>query len=655
MTDNKASRILELVDKIYYHKKKYYQGTPEISDVEFDRLESELRSLDPNHPVLSYVGSETSFESSKVEHKIPMLSLEKTYDREELLDWIENRSVVGTIKIDGNSLGLKYEGGSFIFAATRGNGQVGEDVTDKVAWIGSIPKTINLEDKNSGDTTIEVRGELCCQKAMFQQLCDEMLSLGMPRPVSSRNIVAGLLGRKNYLELMRFTSFYAFDVLGLDFNSEIDKFLWLKKQGFLIPDPCLLKTKEEVESFVDAVIQNDFSYLKQGVNESSLDIDPTDDTKSVEYDGVVFCYSDLSLRQLGSTQHHPRYKLAFKWQGESAQSQIVGINWDVSRFGVITPVIVIEPVWLSGASITNVTMHNASYIKEHNIKIGDRVEIIRSGEVIPKFLRVVSSQTGTYSFPDKCPSCSKELEYDGVRLKCNNKSCPSRHGKGILNWIQVIGIEDLSEKRLSFLIQSGLVNNIVDLYKLEKKDFLTLPLTKEKMASKLYQNIQASKNLSLAKFLTGLGIEGMGEGSWEKVIKIYPSLDKIRCCSKEEFEMVDGVAFTTATNMYEGLKQNSSTIDELLSLGLNPKVDLKTQEGKASGKTFVITGTLSKPRSKVEEDIKQKGGNLSSSVSSNTFALVTNDSDSTSSKMKKAKELGISIWNEKELYSFLEN
>ncbi len=654
MVDNVSSRILELVDKIYYHKRKYYQGTPEISDVEFDRLESELRSLDPSHPVLSYVGSDTAFESTKVEHSVPMLSLEKTYDREDLLDWIGDKSVVGTIKIDGNSLGLKYEDGKFIFAATRGNGQVGEDVTDKVAWIGSVPKTIKLEDKDH-ESIIEVRGELCCKRADFQKLADEMVELGMPRPVSSRNIVAGLLGRKNYMELMRYTSFYAFDVLGIEFSSEIDKFLWCRKQGFLIPDPCLLETKEEVEAFTDSVIQNDFSYLRRGLNESGLDIDPTDNSKFVEYDGVVFCYSDLSLRQMGSTQHHPRYKLAFKWQGESAVSKIVGINWDVSRYGVLTPVIVIEPVWLSGASITNVTMHNASYIKEHNIKVGDMVEIIRSGEVIPKFLRVVHSQEGSYIFPTQCPSCGSVPEYDGVRLKCINENCPSKHGKGILNWIQAVGIEDLSEKRLNYLIDSGLVSGIEDLYKLTVEDLLKLPLTKDKMATKLYQNIQASKNISLSSFLTGIGIEGMGEGSWDKVIKLYPSLDKIRQCSIEELVMVEGIAETTASYIREGLENNKDLIDKLLDLGVVPSVSVREETGVADKKTFVITGSLSKPRSKVEQDIKAKGGSLSSSVSKNTFAVVTNDPDTTSSKMKKARELGIPVWSEKDLYNYLGN
>ena len=275
--------------------------------------------------------------------------------------------------------------------------------------------------------------------------------------------------------------------------------------------------------------------------------------------------------------------------------------------------------------------------------------------MIPKFLRVVSSREGNYEFPSLCPSCGSIPEYDGVRLKCTNDKCPSKHGKGILNWIQAVGIEDLSEKRLNYLIDSGLVSGIEDLYKLEVEDLLKMPLTKEKMANKLYQNIQASKNISLSSFLTGIGIEGMGEGSWEKVIKLYPSLDRIRQCSQEELVMVDGVAELTACYIREGLIQNGDLIDKLLSCGVNPTVNISEDVGVADQKTFVITGSLSKPRSKVEQDIKAKGGVVSSSVSKNTFAVITNDPDTNSSKMKKAKELGISVWSEKDLYSYLGN
>lgn len=641
--EEQTERIRFLADSILKHKRAYYAGTPEISDASYDQLEEELKTLSPHHPVLSLVGAEPiETIGRKIKHDRPMLSLQKTYSFDDLLSWADfsiNKVIIGTYKIDGNSLSLMYEKGKLVLAKTRGNGIFGEEVTEKVKWVPDIP------GKLSKPLNIEIRGELHCLENQFHHLANEMVSLNLERPSSARNIISGLLGRKSHFELARFFNFFAFDFLSdeVSCSTVLDQNAELQSLGFSLPHPQKLESPSDVKQYLE--------HVKETMENSEIGLD-----------GAVFSYNDLSLHEdLGTTSHHPRYKMSFKWPGQTAKTIVKDFLWETSRLGFITPVAIVEPVFLSGANITNVTLHNAAFVKTYNLKIGDEIEIIRSGEVIPKFLSVIASKEGVYSWPQVCPSCKTPLIFDDVRLKCpNNLFCPAQQLRDILNWISAVEIEDLSEKRLAMLVELGLVKSKADLYRLSIDDLLKMPLTKEKMAQKLFDNIQKSRTLSLVQFLNGLGIEGAGTTTWEKLLSVFPSLERLKKASISDIQKIDGFAEKSAEQIVRGLEAKSPSMDELFSVGVSPtQPDVTTSVSKESlplfGKQFVITGALSKPRSEIEKAIKAAGGHIGSAVSKNTFALVTNEVDSTSSKMKKAKELNLTIWSEEQLSKILSN
>ncbi len=626
-----VQKVDQLVNQILHHKKAYYAGKPEISDPKYDFLEDSLRALIPDHPVLSLVGDGSESQFRKASHRVPMLSLAKTYAKSDVLAWAEDQPVMATLKIDGNSLSLIYQEGELKLGKTRGNGREGEDVTDKIRWVSECIPKIQM----SGE--VEVRGELYCSDTSFMSLAEEMVSRGMERPSNPRNIVSGILGRKQHQDLARYFDFFAFDLIDATgfapFDTEVQKFEKLEASGFKLPDHRLCASPLEMEAYLD--------FAQKFMNEGD-----------VQVDGVVFSFNSLvKHRELGSTSHHPRYKLSFKWAGETAVTKIKDILWATSRLGIVTPVAIVEPVYLSGANLTNVTLHNAAHMRSYNLKIGDQIEIIRSGEVIPKFLSVVSPAQGACQLPELCTSCGSGLTFDGVRLLCPQKEiCPAQRSGGILNWIKAVDIEDLSEKRLQQLMDGKLVESIPDLYRLTAEDLLKLPATKEKMAQKLFANIQASKQPALTKFLRGLGIGGLGQASWVEICHHHGTLAAVRHLKTEDLLKLDGFADKTANAVVEGLHRMAPVIDELLKIGILPTEvegkDGNKDMGPFSGMTFAITGTLSKPREEFESLIEDQGGKVVSSVSKKTSVLLTNESQSSSSKAKKAGDLGIEIWNE---------
>jgi DNA ligase (NAD+) len=632
-----SQQIAELANEIIKHKSLYYKGRPAISDVEFDALEEKLRKISPQHPALQKVGFDEVVAGPKIEHTKPMLSLAKTYVIEELLAWAKEEVLMGTLKIDGNSISLVYSAGALFHAKTRGNGRVGEDVTAKIAWVPDCMPTI------AESLRIEVRGELFCTEENFLSLVEEMRRLDLEIPTNPRNTVAGILGRKQHIFLARYFSFAAFDVLdqvGESFlATEELKFAWLQNHGFQVPFNKVITNPDGITSFL--------AHVKDFMAEGDFGVD-----------GAVFTYNNTEMhRNLGDTSHHPRYKMSFKWEGETAVARITDFTWATSRLGIVTPVAIIEPVYLSGALITNITLHNAKHVQLFNLKVGDEIEIVRSGEVIPKFLRVVREGTGKFFWPESCPSCGAKLRFDDVRLLCTNgKKCPAQQVGEILNWIKNAEIDDLSEKRLIPLIEGGLVSHMSDLYRLSVEDFLKLPLTKDKMAQKLHHNIQKSRDLALANFLNGLGIQGAGLSTWESLVDEFPTLEKIQQMTVNDVIKVEGFAEKSATQIVTGLYEKADDIRFLLDVGVRPASPLPKKlsaRSELTGKTLVITGTMSKPRDELEKAIKAAGGKVSGAVSKNTYALIIDDVDSTSSKAKKAKELGVTLWTEADLLSRL--
>ena len=623
------SRIHTLEQEIIKNKALYYQGRPIISDAAYDKLEEELRALDSKNPTLLVVGSTTSA-SDKVKHDKKMLSLEKTYIIEDLITWKGDEDILSTMKLDGISCSIIYEDGLLTLAKTRGDGTFGENITKKVMWISNVPKLISEKNK------IEIRGELFCDERSFFDLSNEMSSIGLEKPTSQRNIVAGLMGRKDNLELCRYIKFMAFDYISEKrLITEDQKFNILTELEFLIPEVEVHKTKESIQD----VILKAREFMSEG---------------DYQIDGVVFTLNKMSLHEeMGETSHHPRYKMAFKFQGESKNTILKEIIWSVSRNGILTPVGEVEPVELSGAMISRVTLHNYGMVAANNLKSGDVIEIIRSGEVIPKFLSVVTPSDNKFVIPDRCPSCDSKVEIIDIRLYCKNENCTGKNKEIILNFIQKIGIDDLSGKRLDELINAQLVKTIPDLYRLEAADLMKIDKVKDKLSNKLIESIQKSKNVDLITFLAALGISGGAFNKCEKVVRAgFDSITKIKDLSLEQLMKVESFADKSATDFLTSLREKIDMVDELVALGFVFSVE-ETRETSVTGKKICITGALSEKRSVIEDMIREGGGIIVSSVSKNTDILVTNEVDPTSSKFKKALELKIKIITEAQLLSLL--
>ncbi len=619
-------RINELEDLIIYHKALYYQGRPEISDHEYDRIEQELESINKESSVLKLVGS-ASDSKRKVKHSKKMLSLLKTYDLNELKKWVGNKGAVGIFKVDGVSCSLLYKDQQLIMAKTRGDGSEGEDITTKALWVKSIPKKIEINGE------VEIRGEIYCTENNFLYLSNEMIKLEMEPPSSQRNIVAGLISRKENIELSRYLNFMAFDLITEEkiFDLECEKLLSLEKLKFCLPKYMKLKTNKDIEYF----IKEAETFMSEG---------------SYQIDGLVISYNDLSLHSsLGETAHHPRYKIAFKFKGESKVARLTSIEWSVSRNGNLTPVAHIGPIELSGAVISRVTLHNYGIVKRFNLKKDDQIEIIRSGEVIPKFLSVTKSSDNDLILPEECPSCNQKVKIKEIRLVCENLDCPSRIKESILNFIKKIGIDDISSKRLDEFIKAGLVKCIADIYRITHTELLTLNKVKEKLALKLLSSINETKTTNLITFLSALGITGGAYNTCEKVVMSgHNTIEKILKLTKEDLLKIDGFAEKLSEDFTSSLNDKENIINELINVGFIFETAGKT-DSKLSGKTLCITGTLSQKRPVIEAKIRQEGGSVVSSVTKKTSYLLCNDPTSNSSKVKKAIELGIPVISESEL------
>jgi DNA ligase (NAD+) len=625
-------RIKELELEIIKHKNLYYQGKAQISDEHYDKLEEELKILDPANEVLSIVGA-TVFSSDKIEHDKKMLSLNKTYNEEELLKWAGQEKVISTFKIDGSSCSLIYTKGRFELAKTRGDGKFGENITNKILCMEHIPKILK-----GCNATVEIRGEVYCQEAEFFKLSNEMEKMGLERPNSQRNIVAGILGRKENIELSRFLNFQAFDILTneIPFQTEEEKLLKLKELGFETPEFYLNNTKEDYQ----ARLQESKEFMSGG---------------DYLIDGLVFTYNNLKLHdELGETAHHPRYKMAFKFQGDTKKSVIKEIIWQVSRNGILTPVANIESVELSGANVSRVTLHNYGMVKQFKLKAGDEIEIVRSGEVIPKFLGVTKESNSQFLVPKLCPSCQQAVEEQDIRLVCHNEKCPDKNKDDILNFIQKIGIEDLSGKRLEELMKSNLVTDITSLYTLNREQLMSMDKVKDKLAEKILSSIAKSREVELAIFLSALGISGGAYNKCEKIVSHgHDTIEKILNLELHELMRIESFAEKSAMEFLKSLNTKKPLIKNLIDLGFRFKKSQVKQNSNISGLKFCITGALSMKRSDLEKIIKNQGGIAVSSVSKETNFLITNESESSSSKYKKAQELKIPIITENQFMEMI--
>ena len=680
-----------LVEQISYHSDLYYnEAAPVISDTEFDLLWSELKKLDPLNTQLERVGSDSSPGSEKVDHLFPMRSLDKATGIDEISHFIsettaQGRQFVCQPKLDGSALSLEYRLGRLVRAATRGNGSRGEDVTANARRISNIPESIDWK----GDC--HIRGEVIMPLSKFR----EKYSSIAPNP---RNLAAGCLrqktiqaGKAKAEDLL----FLAYDVKfpapisrhpnssnppEFQFDSEANN--WLVSIGIEIAGNTVISSDNN-----DLMIQKTVSVTEDWTNKRK--------DAAWEIDGVVIKLDLLSKRELlGMTAHHPRWALAWKFPPEEAITVLMSVDWQVGRTGTITPVARVAPVTVSGVTVENVTLHNLGEVNRLEISIGDKVRIVRRGDVIPKIIEVIGRakisdiRDRTHSdgsifednlpiyssiiIPSLCPRCSTQLIEDGAFIRCNNLTCPSRLERTILYWCRSLEMDGIGEKLAQQLCSQGLIKSLPDLYLLDINDISNLERMALKSATNIINEINSNRNLTLGKFLSALGLPGIGpeiaNAVATKVENIDHLLKLVRSRNDEvgvnedgnlhkynqsisELVEIDGVGTTVANQILEGLAIRMDTV-----LQLSKQLEISSQskpipEGHLQGTTFCITGTLTKPRKEIMLSIKAGGGKIVSSISGNLNYLVAGSSPG--SKLEAAKKLGIEILSENELERIL--
>jgi len=651
-------RIEELRKQVEYHAKKYYDDdNPEISDFEYDMLMLELRNLENKYPefisndsLTQKVGGTTKEGFSKVTHIVPLQSLQDVFDFESIHSFDEKMkksaednnkqlSYVVETKIDGLSVSLEYEKGKFVRGATRGNGLIGEDITQNLKTIKNIP----MELKEPVD--IIVRGEVFIGSKEFEVLNSKRELEDEPLFANARNAAAGSLRQlDSNITAKRPLDIYIFNVQkseDINFKSHYESLLYLEKLGFNVnPVKILCNNVNEVISAIEKIGQ-DRQTLSFGI------------------DGAVVKVDDLELRSIiGQTAKVPKWAIAYKYPPEKKETILKDIICQVGRTGVITPLAILEPVVVAGSTISKTTLHNEDFIKEKDIKIGDHIYIQKAGDVIPEVVEVIKEKrTGKeleFEMPQICPVCGAPVvREDGeAATRCIGIECPARTLRNIVHFAsrEAMNIDGLGEAIIEQLLQNKLIENISDIYYLKLEDIASLKKDGKKFAQNLIDAINASKQNDLDKLICGLGIRNVGSKLAKVLAKNFKTTENLMNASIINLNSIDEVGEIIANNIYNFFKQEQ-TIDLIEKLkqanvNMNYLKQVSTDE-RFAGKVFVLTGSLEKyTRDEVSEIIENFGGKTSSSVSKKTdYVLAGEDAGS---KLRKANELGIKVITEQE-------
>ena len=651
-------QINELREKLEYYANKYYdEDKPEITDYEYDMMMNRLKALEKEFPELitkdsltQKVGGHVKEGFKEVVHEVPLQSLQDVFSFEELREFDDRikkqaieeneelRYVVET-KIDGLSTALEYVDGVFIRGATRGNGLIGEDVTDNLRTVKSIPKVLNEK------VTITVRGEVFIGTKEFEKLNEEQEVLGKKLFANARNAAAGSLRQLNSkVTEERPLDIFIFNVQKWDenkFNSHYDQLNYLEKLGFNVnPVRILCKNQQEVEEAINK-IGEDRENLSFGI------------------DGAVVKVDSLSFREkLGTTYKTPKWAIAYKYPPEAKETILKDIVCQVGRTGVITPMAILEPVKLAGSTISKTTLHNEDFIKEKDLKIGDTVVIQKQGDVIPEVIKVVKEKrTGEekdFEMPKVCPVCGAQAvrEEGEAATRCIGIECPAQLLRSIVHFVskEAMDIDGLGYKIVEQLIEKGLIKNIADIYTLSLEDVASLKKNGKKFAWNLIDSIEKSKKQDLFHVINALGIRQVGIKAAKVLAKKYKTMEELSNASFESLALTDDVGEITANNIIEffAQEQTKDIIERLKNLGVNMEsLQEDNIDNRFEGKIFVLTGALETYSRKEAEDLIEKyGGKTSSSVSKKTsYVLAGEDAGS---KLTKAQELGITIITEKE-------
>jgi DNA ligase (NAD+) len=664
-----AKKIESLRDKIRHHEYLYYVlDQPEISDQEFDQLMQQLKDLESQHPDLltpdsptQRVGGKPREGFVKVRHSSPMLSLDNTYSEEELRDW-ERRvhdlsgrkdvDYVCELKLDGMSLALTYENGRLVRGVTRGDGSVGEDVTLNVRTVRSIPLSIDRDKlKKAGiPADFEVRGELLMPTAAFKKVNEERERNGLPTFANPRNFTAGTVRQLDpNVTAARRMDFFPYILLENGrtyFPRHWDTLTALDKAGFKVNQyRKLVHSMDEVWSFIQ-------------------EWEGKRDSLPYEIDGIVVKVDRTGLQdELGFTGKAPRWAIAYKYAARGGVTKLENVRWQVGRTGKLTPVAELTPVPIGGTTVRNATLHNMDEIGRLGVKIGDYVQVERGGDVIPKVASVIDDDAhprGTQEIeaPEKCPVCgTKVVRTEGeVDYRCVNANCPAKLVGTILHFASrgVMNIDGMGESLVNQLIERGLVKNVADIYDLTKKDLLGLERFADKSAQNILDEIENSKQLPLERVIYGLGIRMVGERTAQFLAEHFGSMEAIANASVEELQNVGEVGPKIAESIAEFFNNapNRKLVERLGKAGLAFKGEKKERGTKLAGKTFVLTGTLTKyTRDEAKKMIEDAGGRVSGSVSKKTdYVLAGADAGS---KLDKAKELKVPVIDEKEMETLL--
>ena len=654
-------RIDELSHLINYHREKYYlDDAPEISDYEFDALMNELISLENEYPEFKAVNSPSvrvggyvAEKFDKVSHSVPLKSLTDVFSPQELKDYLDKTAAVlgykpafaVEYKIDGLSVSLEYRNGEFVRGATRGDGQVGEDITQNLRTISSIP--LVLKEKIP---YLCVRGEVYMPKSAFKELNERQEENGKPAFANPRNAAAGSLRQlDSKITSSRKLDIFIFNIQSIDadisFTSHSQTLDYLKKLGFKVSPKY--NTYSEYEDILSDILS-----MNEHRGELTFDID-----------GAVIKADSLDVREtLGELPHAPKWAVAYKYPPEEKTTKLVSIEVNVGRSGVITPYAVLDPIHLAGTTVSKATLHNIDFITEKDIRVNDYVVVRKAGDIIPEIVRVdTSKRTNQIPFvlPEFCPSCGERVikEQDEAATRCVNPECPAQLSRLISHFVSrdCMNIDGCGEAQIEAFINAGLIKDAADLYTLKKENIASLERMGEKSADNIVKAIENSKNAGLSRVLHALGIRHVGKQTAILLAKEYPDISLLANANEEKLAQTEGIGEITAHSIKSFFSSDKTklVLQKLKDAGVVLTEQITISSNKLSGSTFVITGTLTgMKREEAARLVEENGGKVSSSVSKKTSYLLCGADPG--SKLTKANELGVKVIGLEEFLKMIE-